>query len=88
MGDELRSLIVFRRLNLMEAWPFGGKFDAIFCRNVMIYFDAATKSALIDRFTQQLHPGGWLLYRSFGIPDRIASGSSIWSAARRIGEVQ
>ncbi len=40
----------------MEAWPFGGQFDAIFCRNVMIYFDGATKSALIDRFTEQLQP--------------------------------
>jgi chemotaxis protein methyltransferase CheR len=60
MNEALRSLIAFRRLNLMDPWPFGGKFDAIFCRNVMIYFDASTKSALIDRFAQQLHHGGWL----------------------------
>jgi chemotaxis protein methyltransferase CheR len=44
----------------MERWPFSGLFDAIFCRNVMIYFDAATKSALVERFTEQIKPGGWL----------------------------
>ena len=60
MGEDIRSLISFRRLNLMEAWPFRGKFDAIFCRNVMIYFDGPTKLALIDRFTQKLKPGGFL----------------------------
>jgi chemotaxis protein methyltransferase CheR len=60
MGQDLRSLIVFNRLNLMEQWPFHGLFDAIFCRNVMIYFDAGTKSALVQRFTQQIKPGGWL----------------------------
>jgi chemotaxis protein methyltransferase CheR len=60
MGEDLRSLIVFNRLNLMESWPFHGLFDAIFCRNVMIYFDAATKANLVQRFTQQIKPGGWL----------------------------
>ena len=60
VGDEVKSLIAFRRLNLMEPWPFNGNFDAIFCRNVMIYFDAPTKAALIERFTQKIKPGGWL----------------------------
>jgi chemotaxis protein methyltransferase CheR len=59
-SEAIRSLIVFRRLNLIEPWPFRGKFDAIFCRNVMIYFDNPTKTALIDRFIQSIKPGGFL----------------------------
>jgi chemotaxis protein methyltransferase CheR len=58
--DATKRLIAFRRLNLMEPWPFQGLFDAIFCRNVMIYFDGPTKAKLIDRFTRQVKPGGWL----------------------------
>jgi chemotaxis protein methyltransferase CheR len=60
MSDEIRSLIRFGRLNLMEPWPFSGKFDAIFCRNVMIYFDNPTKAQIVERFTRQLRPGGFL----------------------------
>ena len=61
MHDDLRSIIAFRRLNLMDhPWPFKGPFDAIFCRNVMIYFDAPTKARLIERFTQMIRLGGWL----------------------------
>jgi chemotaxis protein methyltransferase CheR len=60
LKEQLRKIVVFRRLNLIEPWPFTGNFDAIFCRNVMIYFDAATKAALIERFTQKIKPGGWL----------------------------
>ncbi len=56
----VRSLIAFKRLNLMETWPFKGPFDAIFCRNVMIYFDAQTKAKLIERFTEKIRPGGFL----------------------------
>ena len=60
VDEDVKSLITFRRLNLMESWPFQGLFDAIFCRNVMIYFDTPTKTKLVDRFKKQLKPGGWL----------------------------
>jgi chemotaxis protein methyltransferase CheR len=60
VDDDLHEVIVFRRLNLLEEWPFRGPFDAIFCRNVMIYFDLPTKTKLIERFTQMVRPGGWL----------------------------
>jgi len=60
LSQMTRSAIAFRQLNLLEAWPFQGPFDAIFCRNVMIYFDGPTKTALVDRFIKKLIPGGWL----------------------------
>jgi len=60
VDEDVQSLIAFRRLNLMDAWPFQGLFDAIFCRNVMIYFDTQTKTDLVDRFKKQLKPGSWL----------------------------
>jgi len=60
MNQSVRSLIAFKRLNLMETWPFKGPFDAIFCRNVMIYFDGPTKAQLIERFTEKIRPGGFL----------------------------
>ena len=59
--DKVRNEVLFRRLNLMdESFPFTRKFHAIFCRNVMIYFDENTREKLIRKFYEHTEPGGYL----------------------------
>ena len=58
---DLIRLVEFRTLNLSEArWDIRGPFDAIFCRNVMIYFDKATQYAVLERIARVLAPDGLL----------------------------
>ncbi|MFU2051668.1 CheR family methyltransferase [Bordetella hinzii] len=58
---ELAEMVVFETLNLLApSWPIQEKFDAIFCRNVMIYFDKPTQAKILRRFVPLLKPGGLL----------------------------
>ena len=57
--DELRNLITFRQLNLLDtSWPIRGPLHAIMCRNVMIYFDKPTQLAILKQFVPLLRPDG------------------------------
>ncbi|MBI5813981.1 MAG: protein-glutamate O-methyltransferase [Nitrospinae bacterium] len=59
---EVRQLIQFKRFNLMSpSFPFKRKFEFIFCRNVMIYFDKPTQQTLVNKFYDVLAVGGYLL---------------------------
>jgi chemotaxis protein methyltransferase CheR len=59
-ADAIRAPVRFAPLNLMGPWPMAGPFHAIWCRNVMIYFDKPTQAALVARFHALLAPGGYL----------------------------
>jgi chemotaxis protein methyltransferase CheR len=71
-SEELRALVTFRKLNLIGTWPMQGLFHAIFCRNVVIYFNAETQAKVWGRFVPLLEPGGALY---IGHSERI-SGSA------------
>lgn len=57
---EVRELVHFAQLNLMENWQVDGPMDFMFCRNVIIYFDKNSKIRLMDRYADALAPGGLL----------------------------
>jgi len=67
LGDQwqvnanIRSRINFREINLLQSYATLGKFDAIFCRNVLIYFSAESKKDILERMAQSLNPRGFLM---------------------------
>lgn len=83
MANAVKQLVVFKLLNLLARWPMKGQFDAIFCRNVLIYFDDETKRKLVQRFYAKLKPGGYLFIghseslQSFNTPFKLV-GQTIY----------
>jgi chemotaxis protein methyltransferase CheR len=73
MAEELGELITFRELNLIGDWPMKGTFQAIFCRNVAIYFDDPTQHRLWGRFAPLLSTDG-MLY--IGHSERVAGSAA------------
>jgi len=75
---ELRAMVRFAPRNLLGAdWPAQERFDAVFCRNVMIYFDRSTQRRLLDRIAAVLAPGGLLF---LGHSENCATGHPAFSA--------
>jgi len=61
VSDAIKQRIIYRKFNLMdEKFHFKKKFQVIFCRNVMIYFDASTRDNLVSKFYDLTEPGGYL----------------------------
>lgn len=69
LAAEVKHLISFGELNLVDTWPFQGPFDAIFCRNVAIYFDQETQQHLWQRFAAMLDKDAHLF---IGHSERVA----------------
>jgi chemotaxis protein methyltransferase CheR len=61
LSEAIRETVQFRQLNLLADFASLGTFDVVFCRNVLIYFDQATKVGVLERIYRQLAPDGFLL---------------------------
>ena len=73
VAEGVRRLVTFRQLNLLNAWPMQGQFDAIFCRNVVIYFDEPTQQSIWEKFVPRLAPEGALY---IGHSERVTGPAS------------
>ena len=76
LSSAIRAMVDFRALNLLQDFSRLGTFDIVFCRNVLIYFDAATKADVLSRLARALNPGGAVLLGAaetvIGLSDALA----------------
>jgi len=79
VNDEERSRVNFRELNLMQSFVTLGRFDVIYCRNVLIYFSAELKRDILARMAKALNPGGYLV---LGGSESITNYSSDYELVR------
>jgi chemotaxis protein methyltransferase CheR len=75
IDPAIRAMVSFRQLNLLDEMTALGRFDVIFCRNVLIYFDQPTKTLVLDRLSRQMAPDGHLYLGGaetvLGISDKL-----------------
>jgi chemotaxis protein methyltransferase CheR len=80
LTPDVRRLVVFRQLNFMQqTWPVRARFDVIFCRNAMIYFDRDTQMRLVRRFADHLTPRGYLIV---GHSENLQGASDVYTPLR------
>ena len=61
ISSDIRSMVTYRHFNLLQDFSAFGMFDIVFCRNVLIYFDQATKTSVLNRIGRSMRPDGYLL---------------------------
>lgn len=90
INDEIKAMVSFKNFNLLDSMASLGAFDAIFCRNVLIYFDMKTKSIVLDKISVQLSPEGFLFLGGaetvLGITDKFSSIKDVRGLYAKSGE--
>ncbi len=81
---EIRNRVKFRSQNIMDSYTLLGRFDVVFCRNILIYFSAEKKADIIERIAQILNPGGYLF---LGSTESMVSHSDEFEMVRRGGGI-
>ncbi len=84
VNDNIRRRVQFKELNLMNSYSALGKFDIIFCRNVLIYFSTDLKRDILSRLARALVPGGYLF---LGSTETLASYSDDFETIRHQGGI-